>query len=501
MTRQRTIIVNDVGPCGTLVIPVQPGGTILSGFCGVGKSLTLEAIALGLGGRDKGRVAPREGTKRGSVDCLGVVLNVSAGRVTRNGESEVASIEEFDIGSLIDPPVKEEEARNRYGIKSLLRMTKVEADPSLFYHLAGGKEQFEAIISPDALKSADLVEMAGKIRRAFDAEKRRVLSQVETEETAAAANRNAGDGLDLKAECDGAKVQELHSAAVSHHAKLQEQWDAAEEAQAAAETARAKLAKATGSSKSIAECEAELEEKREAWKATQDRVKEIEAELRIAKAEAMAAYEAMESATSQLDSARQAAAATAGWQEAIDRSLSIHGPKASEVIAARTAVETTRKAIETAAVVRAARERIANAVQHQERAAELRKEAERLKDAAQDTDSVLSAAVASERFAVKRDVLIGVLPDGTAKPYYDLSAGEKTMIAIAEKIDRVRLTANDPKQLCIVDLPQENYQDLPDSVRNRLFAYAAEHNVAIVTAQVSDDAKLSCVVWKPRKDV
>ena len=38
----------------------------------------------------------------------------------------------FDIGSLIDPPVKEEEARNRYGIKSLLRMTKVEADPSLF---------------------------------------------------------------------------------------------------------------------------------------------------------------------------------------------------------------------------------------------------------------------------------------------------------------------------------------------------------------------------------
>jgi integrase len=56
MSTQRTIIIeNGAGPVRNAVIPVQPGGTILEGFCGTGKSITLEAIALGLGAKEKGR--------------------------------------------------------------------------------------------------------------------------------------------------------------------------------------------------------------------------------------------------------------------------------------------------------------------------------------------------------------------------------------------------------------------------------------------------------------
>ena len=510
MNSTRTIVVEDVGPAGNLVIPVQPGGTIITGYCGTGKSITLEAIALGLGSKERGRVSPREGMKRGSVDCLGVVLNVSAGRVTRSGESEVASIEEFDIGSLIDPPVKEEDARNRYGIKSLLRMTKAEANPSLFYHLAGGKKEFDKIIAPDAVKSADLVEMANKVKRAFEAERRRVLAEVETEETAAAADRNAGNGLDLESETDGARLQAAHSAAVAHHAKLQEQWDAAEDAQASAAEARERLAAIGGESggQSMQDAQQALEAAKEnrdtavtAAREAKAEVSRLEAALKAAKAEygsalvaQQAADDAVTAATNAVKAVETNAQLHAGWQAAIDQAAGVHGPKAADVLAAKSAVDTARRAIETAAVVRAAKERVAQAVKHQERAAELRKEAERLKDAAQDTDSVLSAAVASERFVVQRDVLIGVLPDGTAKPFYDLSDGERTLIATTEKIDRVRLLEPDERRLAIIDLPQRTFQDIPASVRKMLFARAAARNVCIVTAQVSDDPVLKAEV-------
>lgn len=470
--RQRTIIVEDVGPAGNLVIPVQPGGTIITGYCGTGKSITLEAIALGLGGKEKGRVAPRNGVKRGSVDCLGVMLNVSAGRVTRNGDSEVASIEEFDIGSLIDPPVKDDEARNRYGIKSLLRMTKADADPALFYYLAGDKEAFDKIITPDAVKSADLVEMAGKIKRAFDAEKRRVLALAETEEAAAAADRNAGEGLDMDSETDAALLQEHLLRSVGHHSRLQEQWDAAQDACEAAQEARERLAAIgaeTYESRQDAQQALAFAKDRQGVAMTAAReakaeVARMETELKTARAaygSALVSQQATDDAVHAAENAVKAVEFNAklhsGWQAAIDAAANLTAPSAAEVIAARDAVTAQRKAVETAAVVRAAKLRVAKAKEHQEKAAKLRQQAERLRNAGQDTDSVLSEAVASERFSVSAGVLLGVLPNGTSKPYYDLSDGERTLIATAEKIDRVRMIYPDKSKLAIIDLPQRTF--------------------------------------------
>ena len=147
----KVIVVEAIGPNSKpFVVPVQPGMTILKGYPGQGKSVTLEAIAVALGNDDaKTRVKPTKGKLNGKVDCLGVVLNVSASRITRQGDAEASSLEEFDLESLIYPPFKKESAKNEHGIKSLLRMTKTAADPKLFHYLAGDKAAFDALVGPD----------------------------------------------------------------------------------------------------------------------------------------------------------------------------------------------------------------------------------------------------------------------------------------------------------------------------------------------------------------
>jgi len=496
MSESRTIVLDGIGPNSKpVVVPIQPGMTILTGYCGTGKTVTLAAIAVALGSNEKSLVKPTEGLHGGKVDCCGVVLSVSANRVTRTGDADVGSLEEFDVGSLIDPPVKNADSRNAHGIKSLLRMTKAEADPALFHHLAGDKAAFDSLVGPDAQKSADLVEMAGKVKRAFEKKCREINQQAETEEAAAMADRDAMKGIDAAAETDPKKLQQAHTEAVQLHATLKTQWDAYWDAQEAAEAARAKLTDATGGARSIEECENIEAEKKDAYEKSSARVKEIEDELRVAKAEKLAAFDSMESAKEQTAAARKTAAATAGWQAAINNAAGGIMPDESRMTAAEESVSVAQKRIEQAAVIRAAKERAANAKKHQEAADKLRKDAHRMDLAAKGTDAVLSKAVASERFRVIAEVLIGKLPDGVEKPYYSFSDGERTLITGEEKIDRVR-AAIPSDQMGIIDLPQRVAQDLPKSLLNRLAARAAEKNVCIVTGLV-DEGPLRAIVWTP----
>ncbi len=494
-----SITVTNCGPVPNLVVPIQPGGTVIRGYCGKGKSIVLEAIALGLGAREKGRVAPRNGTKRGEVDCLGVVLGINASRITRNGDSTVASIEEFSIGDLIDPPVKDDDARNRHGIKALLRLSGAEADPQLFHHLAGGKEEFERLIAPEAIKTNDLVDMAVKVKRAFETRAQAAEAEAEKEEAKAAADRNAGDGLDLAAETDAAKLQQRLEDAAGLKSAMDEQAKAARKALSDAAEAREKLAAATGQAESIAELEAAHLAAIKAENDASDEVILLGRQLQDAKNRLTVATVALQSQERALNAAKRNLQLTAGWQAAIDAAANVTCPSDDDLELAGDCVVAARRAIETAAVVRAAKERIERAAAHQKAASEFRKTAMRLREAARGTNDVLSAAVASRRYSVDGGVLCGTLPDGEVRPYYDLSDGQRTMIAVAEKIERARAVEPDGKKLALVDLPQRVYQDLPPSVRRALFALAESRNCCVVTAEV-DDGELRAEVFEPETE-
>lgn len=495
----QSIKITDLAHVPNLVVPVQPGGTMIRGYCGTGKSLLLQAIGLGLGSKDRGRLEPEEGAKRAEVECLGVLVSITESRVTSKGELQAGSIEaQFDIGDLIDPPLKDIDARNRHGIKALLQLTGAKADPSLFYDLAGGKEAFEKIIAPDSVKTNDLVDMAGKIKRAFDGRARLVEAEAEKEEGKAAALRNSGDGLDLTAETDAAKLQAAHVAAVQRQSALETKADSAKTAREKAAKARQSLAAATGQTITIAECKSAEQAASDAYEAAGDEVRAIKAQLLEAESRCREKLTKLVAATQAREAAERFEAATAGWQSAIEAAEGVQAPSEEELSAAKAATSAAQQAVELAGVIRAAKEKVQQAAGHQETAADLRKLGQRLRDAAKDTEGVLSAAVASTRFYVSKERLMGVLPDGTTRPYYAASDGERTMIAIAEDLDRARAIASYPEQLVVVQIPQNTWQNIPDSVRDRLFATAAEQRACIVTAMV-DDGDLRCEVWQPKE--
>ena len=493
----QAIKVTDLAHVPNIVVPIQPGGTTIRGYCGAGKSLLLQAVGLGLGNKDRGRLEPEDGANRGEIDCLGVLVSVTESRVTTKGDLQAVSLEsQFDLSDLIDPPLKDAAARNRHGIKALLQLTGAKADPALFYDLAGGKEQFERIVSADSVKTVDLVEMAGKIKRAFDARARLAEDEAEKEEGKAAALRHAGDGLDLSAETDAAKLQAAHVEAVSAQSALETKANAARQAREKATEARRKLAEATGHGQTVSERKAEEKAAGDAYEAAAEKVRQIKAQLAEAESVARERLTQLAAATQAREAAERFEAATAGWQSAIEAAEGVECPSDEQIEAAARATQAAQQAVELAGVVRDAKAKVQQATEHQEAAAEHHKRAMQLRNAAKDTDGVLSSAVASTRYYVSRERLMGVLPDGATAPYYAMSDGERTMIAVAEKIERARAIDPDPAKLVVIDVPQRTWQDIPDSVRDRLFGMAAEQNACIVTALV-DDGKLRCVVWNP----
>ena len=494
---EQIVVKNVAGVCQeNVVIPLQPGGTTIWGYCGKGKSLLLEAIALGLDNRDRGRVEPGSYAKKGEAEICGVMVGINASRITRIGESEVASREEFSLSDLIDPPLKSDAAKNAHGIKALLRMSGGVADPALFYGIFGGKTDFDKIVDQDAIESADMVEMAGKIKRVIDAKARAEISESDKEEGKALADRNAGDGLDLEAPCDPKALQDAHTAAVQYHARISEQARAYRDATKARQEAEKALAASgetyTGPTVDQAKSRSELAEKGEAR--AREIVADAEKALDHAKAQLLLACGETNAARAGLKAAEAHQKALADANKALAATMPKEITQDLVDIAADQVAE-AQAAVGKGAVILAARKRIEQAKEHQKAAAEHRKEALRLREAAKSTDDVLSQAVASTRFAVAGETLIGKLPDGTEGPYYRLSGGERTMIAVAEKIERVRQMDATGQKLAFVLVEQEIAQELPPSVWEGLFKMAAGMNACIVRAMV-DDSELHCEVWQ-----
>ena len=492
----RSITVRGTKFVPNRVLPIQSGATILKGPCGSGKSLYLEAVALGLGCGARGRLRPADDALRAEIDCAGVVVRI-AQNVTRTGDLSVGALEDFDIGDLIDPPVKDTAAKNRHGIKALLRMSGVQADPALFYGLAGSQEAFERVCPAATVQTDDLVELAGRVKRAFDAKARVAEDQAEREEGTAAALRNAGDGLDLTAETDQGKLNAVHIAAVNRQATLKAQADAANTARTRAADARLALAAATGSTQTVADFEAAEHAAKHDYAVARDQAYKLKRQSDLAKVEQQAAFDRVAYAEARTAAARNTAKAMSGWQTAIEAAEGVAAPACEEIAVARSDTLAAQAAIERAGVVRNAKAKLAQAAEHTADAAKHRKAAMQLRDVGKGTDDVLSKAVASSRFTIRENGMWATLPDGTAKPFYGaMSDGERTKVAFAEFVERARLGTPDLDTLVVAPFPQRVWQDIAPSDKEALCRMAHALNVCIVSAAV-DDGELRVWVWTP----
>ena len=487
----RTLEISDVGPIKTLSIPIpEPGGLcVLRGRNGKGKTKALEAVETALTGR--GKIDVRDGALRGEVDAFGVTLTV--GRSTRrSGELVVESLDgKLSISDLIDPGIKSPDAADAKRIKALVQLANVPVCAEMFYPLVGGREQFEALIGSKALASDDIVVMAERIKRDLEEKARQNESQAEHAEGRARGAREAAAGTDVTAECDATKLQAALEAAIRDESKLKAQKDASEKAALAARQAQDQLEDAeTGYSgqtleaATIAETAAKL-----ASEAAQQAVRDAEAALERARHQFDDARQAYSRAIAATKQAAQHDNMVAQWREQIAASVPVM-PDAEQLTAATQAVTAARQAVEQGALIRKAQQHLAEADKHAQAATGHRQRSEQLRNAAHGTDDVLSQIIAQSGSPLRVEHGRLVLDTRRGMTYFhDLSAGERSRIAVDIGIDAVG-------QRGVLTLSQEIFEGLDPINRDSLATHAVERGVVILTAEASEHEDIQASVYE-----
>jgi energy-coupling factor transporter ATP-binding protein EcfA2 len=491
MSTVQEITLSNVGPVKRLSLEIpEPGGLcVLRGRNGSGKSKTLEAVETALTGR--GKVEVRDGELRGEVEAFGVKLTV--GRSTRrSGELVVESLDgKLSVSDLIDPGLKSPEAADARRIKALVALANVLPSAELFYPLVGGREEFEKLIGTAALASEDLVTMAERIKRDLEAKARTEESQAEHAEGRARGAREAAAGVDLRAADDATVLQRELEAAIRDESSLVAQAEAAQKAALAAKLARDQMEDAEsrydGPSLQEARDMESVAQQNEAQAAA--RVREAEEALRAAREWHETTKRTYAHAVQHRKNAEQHEALVQQWREQIAASIPV-APTPEQLTQAGLRVQQARQAVEVGALVRKARQHLAEADKHAEAARLHRQRAEELRTAAHGIDDVLSDVIARSGSPLRVEHGRLVLTTRRGNTYYhDLSAGERARIAIDIGIEAVG-------EHGVLTLSQEIFEGLDPLNREALAKHAVERGVVILTAEASDDEEVTAEVYQ-----
>lgn len=490
MSTVQEIRLTDVGPVKAVSIPIpEPGGlVVLRARNGAGKTRTLEAVESALTGR--GKVEVRDGALRGEVEAFGIRLTV--GRSTRRtGELVVESLDgKLSISDLIDPGIKSPDAADAKRIKALVMLANVPVCADLFYPLVGGREQFEQLVGSNALASDDIVVMAERVKRDLEAKARQEESQAEHAEGRARGAREAAAGIDTSAESDSAKLQASLESAIRGESTLKAQKDASERGALAARQAQDQLedAEASYTGLTLAQAQSIEAEAKAAQEAAEKSVREAEAALARARSAHEAARIAVSNAITGRKNAEQHEALVKQWREQITASVPIAPPE-DELSNATAAVSTARQAVEQGALVRKAKQHLAEADKHAETAKAHRQRSEQLRSAAHGTDDVLSQIISQSGSPLRVEHGRLVLQTRRGNTYFhDLSAGERSRIAVDIGIDAVGAHG-------VLTLSQEIFEGLDPINRESLAAHAVESGVVILTAEASEHDEIQAEVY------
>lgn len=490
MASEQTIELTNVGPIEHVSIPVAAGGgiTVLRGRNGRGKTKALEAIDSAISGRGKPEV--RDGALRGEVTAFGVSLRV--GRATRrSGELEVHSLEgRLSVAELVDPGLKSPEAADARRIKALVQLSGTAPSVELFYHLLGGRDEFEALASPSTIGSDDLVAMAERLKRCIEAEARKVEGQAEHERGRAAGARESAAGIDMGCECDPAQLGEGLERAIAEQSALERQQRIALEAAKHWEAAKVRLDEAEASYDGPTATEAD-EARANAttrFQETEAVVKELEERLRAARVDFDQSRAALAAAIQTHKTAASHELLIATCREELTAAQPAP-PKAEDIELAGRRVSECRVAVERGALVRRAKEQLASAEVHERAAEEFTQRAAFLRHAALGTDEVLSEVVAASGCPLRVEEGRLVLTTGRGATYFgELSQGERWKLSLDIAIDAVGAGG-------VLTIPQEAWESLDPIARREIGEHVAGRGVVVLTAEASGDDEIRAEVF------
>lgn len=480
----RSIDLENIGPIDHLTIPLPEAGVVvLRGRNGVGKSHALAAVDSLVSGR--GRPTCRDNAVRGVVEGFGARLTIGRSQ-RRTGEAEVVTLEgRLDISQLVQPPIKDPAAADAARIKALIQLSGAVADGRRFEELLPNGLELSDLVSASE-QAEDAVALAGRVKRALEAEARRAereaegfaaeiavltretgdLGQSSEDEALVARIRHQPDVVRAEAEC---RVAEAMAALREVETRRQM---AAQEAERVA-VAREKLA-VLESQESISTAAIAAE------------IVEVEAAIRQMEHDLAVARERREQLVLRREAAEKLEKQVASLRATVNRE--VRTVSDAELAAAQDALLSARFTLDRILVL-TQQVRVANRLEGlRARYEEAVGSAQMLRDAAQGVDQVLSDLVGAvtNRLRVEADRLVCDTHRG-AEPFAELSPGERWRIALeiaAEQVGRGGL----------VTVPQEAWEGLDPVHRAEVAEIARQVGVVILTAEADASEQITAEV-------
>lgn len=478
-----TIKLSGYGPLiDELQVPVLAAGgvVVLTGKCGVGKSIALEALESLATGKTRPPVS--DGASEGTVEGLGVSVRTGK-RFTRTGDLEADYLESrFSLSALVDPGLQDPERADAARIRALVSLLAPDANGKIFHDLLGGAAAYEEVASADTQRANDVLEMASKLKRDIEAAARKQEALAENAQRRADELNGLSEGVDFLAESDPEKLHGCYETAVHRctafvagRDKYIEAQKNAKQAQVRLQAARAHLFE-MGDSEQIEAQHADSVTALEAMDATIETLRE---QLRLAESsrrELAAKSEALSQKALRSGELRETISNAAATIEKADKVP----PVTDETIsAAEASVEASRRAIERGHDVRRAK------AAEEDRKGEIKKQnecllqAESLREAARMIDSVLATLLAGTGVEIIiRDGRIYLDTDRGQELLSDLSDGERWEFAI-----RIGTRLTDEGGIVVV--PQDAWQHLDFEFRQRVVASVRKKRITLYTAEVS----------------
>lgn len=476
---------------GTFDIDLAPGfgAYEFRGRRGSGKTTLLQSIDWLAG--HKVDVTLHDGKMSGKISGFGVVAPIG-GRKRRSGDFELDTIdaEKFSISDIVDPPGKTAEVRDAHVIKALASLSEMEADPKLYYELAGGQEAFDQL---GILPTDDPVLLATRVKKAYD-----TLSNVRSKTAEAEAGHAAPlevvpDGLDMKQSSDLDALGEERDQVRDRHKTLTDDREAAIQKGKDAAEAEQKLEKVKaeydGPSVKEATDDAEFRAEETAKAARDAEVLRVQLSKALQELDKAKADERL--ALQKVETAAQHETAVDTLQETANQEVSCPSPK--EVTAAQVEVAKATEAYDQGIRIRDCKQNQAKATKHREAEKAAEKESADAKAKAGEVFDLLAKALHTEHLLIESvdgDPRLFVQHPKRGKTLFDrvngLSDGERVDYTLRELLPHIEPPG-------MLPIPQRVYQDLQPSDRKNLHDLAVDKKLYLFGAQV-DDGKLR-VVW------
>ena|GEM_PF-5495304 len=479
------IEVTDAGPIeGTFAIDLSPGPGAyeLRGARGTGKTTVISSLDWLAG--HKVDVTLHDGAVSGKIEGLGVLAPIGS-RKRRKGDLDldVIDAEKFSLTDLVDPPGKTPEVRDATAIKALAVLSGAKADPTLYYDLAGGQAEFDAL---GVALTDDPVLLATRVKQAYDKQARERQNTADAEVGHAAPLEVVPDGLDMSQSSDLEALGKARDEARDKHKTLVDGRVAGMEKEKEVAQAKERLgwARSGYEGPTVKAAEKAVKDTADAAEEAHQKLEAILVQLAEAKEALTAAEHAAQLADARLVTAAQHEATVAALSDTASQEVAYPTPE--EITSAFAAVVAASDAYDRGIRIRDAKQNQAKAKLHREAADLATKEAADAHNRATQVFDILAQSLHTTHLEIRSvdgAPRLFVQHPKRGRTAFDrvngLSDGERVDMVLRELLPHLGSPG-------LLPIPQRVWQDLQPTDRQNLHALAAEKGLFLFGAQVSE---------------